>query len=174
MKKQNQTNGSKDIIKDALFKLMDEKDYAEITMSEIAKESGLVRMTVYRHFKEKSHIIIYAFESDVKDVLMDENKLKKDDLNDLLEFRFRRLKDSPYTKLLAEYNLLDGIFEKVEKEKLSHFNVLLPKMDNEYIYKFVIGGIDNITKEWILDGMKESCETVANKVSEIINKLNQS
>jgi len=44
--KENQIKESKDMIKNALFRLLEVKDLKEITMSEIAEEAGLVRMTL--------------------------------------------------------------------------------------------------------------------------------
>ena len=43
----------------ALLELMLEKDYAKISIGEIAKKAGVDRSSYYRHFKSKDHIILF-------------------------------------------------------------------------------------------------------------------
>lgn len=54
---------SKKWIADAFYTLLKKKDYADITVSEIAQKADLSRRTFYRAFGGKSDIIFYLFES---------------------------------------------------------------------------------------------------------------
>lgn len=45
----------------ALFKLMSDYDYGEISVTDIAKKAGVGRAIFYRYFKKKEYIIIYYF-----------------------------------------------------------------------------------------------------------------
>lgn len=166
-----QVSQTKDIIKDSLLSLMKDKKYVDITMSQIAKESKLVRMTVYRHFKEKNHIIAYAFECFIIKSMIKEVDSSKSTLNNKLELRFSSFKEFAYTNLLLENNLIDGLFFNLNEEIQLYFNLLEQNVYDKCICDFIVGGIDNITKEWIRNGMKESCEELACKVRNIIEQL---
>ena len=49
-------------ITDALFSLLENNSYEEITIREIAYEADLTRNTVYRHFNNKDEMLRYSFE----------------------------------------------------------------------------------------------------------------
>lgn len=48
---------TKELIRDTLQKLLEEKDYAEISMKEIAKSANVGRRTLYRYFGTKDDIV---------------------------------------------------------------------------------------------------------------------
>ena len=52
---------TKEAIVDALFSLLEENDYGEITIQEIAAESNITRRTIYRHFRAKDEMLQYSF-----------------------------------------------------------------------------------------------------------------
>ncbi|GMQ55919.1 TetR/AcrR family transcriptional regulator [Vallitalea sediminicola] len=171
MKREKQIKESKDLIKNALFRLLEVKDLTEITMSEIAKEAGLVRMTLYRHFKEKEQILLYCFETYLQQVLIEIGNQENPSLNDLLRFRFKVLKESPYTNLLMKCDQLDKLSQRIGKKFSENFRELLPTIDDIYLKEFVVGGIDAITIQWIEGGMKESYVEMADKITKIIQVL---
>jgi len=53
----------------ALLELMLEKDYAKISIGEIAKKAGVDRSSYYRHFKSKEDIISFFFDMVLKESL---------------------------------------------------------------------------------------------------------
>ena len=53
---------SQSAIADALFKLMKEKPYARISVSEICKCAGVSRQTFYSLFESKDNVIAYSLE----------------------------------------------------------------------------------------------------------------
>lgn len=53
----------KSYIVDALFILMEEKDFQSITIDELVKKAGVNRSTYYRHFHGKEDIIFYFLDS---------------------------------------------------------------------------------------------------------------
>ena len=48
---------------DALCVLMDEKDYADITITDIVSAAGVSRMAFYRNYKDKREILLGQFET---------------------------------------------------------------------------------------------------------------
>lgn len=168
MKREKQIKESKEMIKNALFKLMKTKGFDEISMSEIAFEAGLVRMTLYRHFKDKEQILLYCFEEYYERALLEMKVQVNPSLNDLLRFRFKMLKESPYTNLLMAHNLLDQLIQRVGLYYVHSFKGILPEIDDVYKKSFVMGGIDAMTIKWIEGGMNEPYTLIADKITQIL------
>ncbi|HFI0619361.1 TPA: TetR/AcrR family transcriptional regulator [Streptococcus suis] len=53
----NQNLKAKDYITQALFKLIDSKNYDDITITDIAKKAGVTRISFYRNFESKEDIL---------------------------------------------------------------------------------------------------------------------
>ena len=60
-----------DLITNALFKLMSGKEYDDITVTDICRESGYTRMSFYRNFKSKEDILTQAFNEKFKSFITD-------------------------------------------------------------------------------------------------------
>lgn len=168
MKREKQIKESKEMVKNALFNLMKTKGFDEITMSEIALEAGLVRMTLYRHFKDKDQILLYCFEDYYERALLEMKVQINPNLNDLLRFRFKMLKESPYTNLLMAHNLLNQLIQRVGFNYIQSFKDILPEMDSAYKRCFVMGGIDAMTIKWIEGGMNEPYTQIADEITQIL------
>lgn len=54
---QKQKEQSVRMIEEALFKLMEEKNYTQITVSEVAKRADISRRTFYRFYKERDEVL---------------------------------------------------------------------------------------------------------------------
>ena len=54
---------TKNAISEALVSLIENNDYSEITVQEIAAVCNISRRTIYRHFKTKDEILSYGFRS---------------------------------------------------------------------------------------------------------------
>lgn len=54
---------TKDSISEALVSLIEDNNYNEITIGEIAAACNISRRTIYRHFKTKDEILSYGFRS---------------------------------------------------------------------------------------------------------------
>ena len=55
--------------KKALIKLLDKKDYDEISVSDIVKECGFSRQNFYKNFSNKDELVKLIFMSDIKKAL---------------------------------------------------------------------------------------------------------
>ncbi len=171
MKRIRQINESKQLILEGFMKLLSKKPLDEIAISEIAREAGVTRMTVYRHFAEKEDIIIFSFEQSVR-LALDTLKNKENaSLIDLLEFRFRTLKDSPYTETLARQKKLNKLFQTIGVHFSHNFADLIPVVNDVYAQTFIAGGIDSVTEGWIENGMIETPEYMAIKMLHLLRSM---
>lgn len=62
------------------------------------------------------------------------------------------------------------MFVKFGFQYINHFSGQLPKFEDEYIRAFVSGGIDKLTRKWIENGMLESHDEMASKVTKMLLK----
>jgi AcrR family transcriptional regulator len=54
---------------DAFFKLLSERPYKKITVSDVTQECGINRMTFYYHFKDLNNLVERAFEDNFSKIL---------------------------------------------------------------------------------------------------------
>ena len=54
---------TKDSIAESLVSLIENNNYDEITIQEVASECNISRRTIYRHFRTKDEILSYSFRS---------------------------------------------------------------------------------------------------------------
>ncbi len=169
MKRIKQINESKELILKAFIRILEKKKFEDITISDIAKEAGVVRMTFYRHFDKKEDIIIFIFEQHVDKALNIMEKKGFNSTKDLLNFRFQTIKESPYIELILNHNELNKLFQTLGKKNIHQFKALIPDLNDIYKASFMNGGINAMTKLWIQNGMKESPEEMSTKVMKILN-----
>lgn len=171
MTRKNQISESKELITDALIRLLKQKTLTSISMTDIANEAQVVRMTLYRHFKSKEEIILHIVTEKVDDFLK-----RMDDSNDmkmynLLLFRFRILKTSPFTNMLYECNQLDKLFSIIRSHFWNKLKFFSHVNYDPFFVEFFIGGIDKLTEVWIAEGMQVPPEEMATRISILITNL---
>ena len=172
MKRTRQIIESKQRIYEALINLMNTRPFDEITLTELADEAQVTRMTLYRHFKDKNQILLFGFSQYVALTTQEMAKIGTASLYDLTSFRFKILSESPHTEILAKNRLLDEMFSRFGLYYKDQFRALLPNYENPYVKVFVAGGMDQLTKKWIEDGMLVPHDEMARIVTGIIEQIN--
>lgn len=64
-------NLTKKILYDAFFKLLKDRPFKKITVSDVAQECGINHMTFYYHFKDLNNLVERAFEDTFSKILRD-------------------------------------------------------------------------------------------------------
>lgn len=159
-------NENSDYIEDyiitALLKLMEEKPYESITVTDIAKKAGVVRVTYYRHFKSKEDIIIRYFDKNVADF---KSRLQfqprtKEDHYEMLFMTFSYFKEH---KNLFDL-LVSAHLEYVYLDYLNgHFkNDRRYRKNGKTVYDacFMVGALYNMSMEWLKNGCSDSVKTI--------------
>ena len=159
-------------ITNAFFELICEKDYSEITVTDIVKRAGVSRMAFYRNFHSKQDIANGFIKGIIDETEITVNRIKS----------FRNLKEYFIVIFLAlaKYNNEIKAFYKANLGELmlSHCNVHLFKtpMKNKlfkfdkYQSKFLSGAFYNVFVEWVITDMKESAEKMATICSTLFSK----
>ena len=168
-KKRNAANTfAKECIATALFKLMKEKKYEDITITDIANTAGVSRVTYYRNFYSKDDIIIhyldelgYQFQQETKHL----HPATEPHACALSLFRYW-LRYSDVLLCLYEarlgYMLLDHL-----NQPISQFAVTTRE---KYEACFFVGSMHNMLVEWIKGGTKETPEEMADIVCNLLRR----
>ena len=68
---------SKHYIVQALFFLMRDRDYAKISITDIAEKAGVGRVTFYRYFKKKEDVLLYYFDRNAREFMYDQRTIPR-------------------------------------------------------------------------------------------------
>ena len=158
-------------ITDALFELIEEKDYESISITEIVNKAGLSRVTYYRHFKNKEDIVLRFFEI-TKNRFIDQVRLVKlDDTRNyevviMALFLFFKANIAA-NKCLKKAGLEDELLNFLSTEFLDNLGMNLDK----YLAYFVAGALYNVLIKWLDNDCKDSIDEVSKPFIKIQNSL---
>lgn len=160
----------------ALLRLMEDHPYEEITVKQIALESGLVRKTFYRNFDSKEDVL-----NVILDKLIDEysNQLIMSNKNMPIDIIFKFcLEHKALLILFDKNNMMYRIHQKlndailVKHEELMALgtvsNEYICEFDSSYQLLFNIGGVWNVICRWTRGGMKDDPNWIIEELSRSI------
>ena len=167
---------SKSFIKHALIKLLSEKDYDRITVTEVIEASGISRGTFYSHYKSLDDVLNQISDEEYNRMvnLIGDNIEMFFDPEILLLFIsniFAYIEEDKdyYTKIILYYPLYTDIMKKIsDKYKSEVYRILKEKStiktDEEanYFLIFAIGGIQNEILQWANNNSGLNAEIVVN------------
>lgn len=159
---------SQKMIKEALFKLLDEKSLDSITVTDICRVADVNRGTFYKYYKDVPDLFFQ-----IKAIFFHEIRemMSSNDLNDLSSVYLKVLKAITGNKQLVEViqkcnqlsttveeinfllkdNLINGI--KTAKPHATYEEI-------EFILEFLIGGGANVINQWLLSNMNFPLEQI--------------
>lgn len=154
---------SKHYIVEALFKLMKEKDFQQISVTEITRKAGVGRVTFYRNFASKESVIIYYFNKESAKFLMD-NPHSPSSPEEYYRVIIHVLEGSKKNKDLfdkiiechLEYIYLDYLNQNFAADFQSKSVV-----DNKYLPYTYCGALFNVSLTWLKDGCQSDASQVA-------------
>ena len=161
---------TKEYITNALFSLMGEKPYEEITVTDITNKAGVGRATYYRHFKTKTDIIRCYFEKEAErfTISVPTEAMDPDSYYEVTFNVFSRLKEhkAVFKRLLdahLESIYLDYINEAMVKNFENHGY-------GQFAYGpyYVTGSLFNVSIQWVKNDCKESVKYMADHYLEMV------
>ena len=155
-------------IMDALFSLMSIKKYDEITITEIIKKAGVGKMSFYRNFTSKDNVIEQWISNTTNNFLKTSDiSFKNDSSKDYFIKLFNHLEKYKNPAILIyKANLTHLLKNEFESRILKIYE----KEYGSYKSYFLAGGIFNVYYYWLMNGCKESPDTIANKLVDFIQK----
>lgn len=155
----------------ALVKLMEDKPFSDITVSEIVATAGVARASYYRNFASKEEVLIKVTE-DIMEIYREKASVFGTDFfcydSILLIFRYfrsyQRFIRSVYRAGLA-YIYLD-LFDRELEDRMGDMPFDDVSRYNVYFYS---GALYNVFIKWLEGGMKEKPAQMAQVVYELIH-----
>ena len=168
---------SKEWIMNALIVLMQEKDYHDITITEIAEKADVVRRTFYRNFESKEDVLesyLNVLFQKFSDKLFEYAELSCDiSLRILFQLCkenssiFNALEHSNMLGLMLEkWNIILPVLHNIFFDRIKQFPETKSEKSLEYLLAFNVGGIFNLVLKWIKEDMALSPDELADIVLE--------
>lgn len=174
---------------EALIKILEEKPFDYITISEICKKAGVNRSTFYLHYEntvdllsETSEHLIDNFFSyysvETRNISANYKNCELSELNyisnEYLQPYFSYIKENKRFFLTAMKHMQSFRFEEIYKKMYEHiFNPILDRFhypidDRKYVMVFYLNGINAIVLEWLKEGCKKPIEEMERVINECI------
>lgn len=171
----NTTNGkiavqSKQKMVRALLTLMNQYDYREITVTQIAQEAQLSRKTFYRLFSDKDEILALFFEGLFQECFSRIKELKLRHYWDVVQVFFDFWEERKELLFLLQKNhLLQRVFERSYEYSMQIFEFVRSRVIADslslplpYMLAYSVGGMHSMLLKWVERGMNiPSAELIA-------------
>lgn len=147
----------------ALLRLMNEKNFSDITVSDIVARAGVARASYYRNFSSKEDVIVSAgaiIIDDYRQKTVGENRSVLEYESILRMFRyFRAYRAALLTLHKAGFT---SLYMRMFGEFIEDAAGDMPFDDiRRYCIPFYFGAAFNVFVAWLEEGMKESPEEMA-------------
>lgn len=144
---------SQKLLLDAMNTLLTEKEFKDISVSELCYRSDVSRQTFYSLFGKKENILLYQL-----DLINNTKPDPKDDsvlnLNDTCE-RFAKYVSSNYEQLsmLIKNELVEVLYTQIYQSMTSCRQSFadLDDTTREYAAQFIAAGLSRLTQKYILE-----------------------
>ena len=175
---QKQREQSGRMIEEALFKLMEKKPYAQITVSEITRRADISRRTFYRLYGEKDEVLCRYLEKLCRKYQSEIPPLDRYDISrialDYFTFWYR-YKD--FLLLMHGQGLDEMVCGEINRLALSVIQSRIKDReykdseDAEYFADYSTGGFTQLLRRWIAQGMQQNPREYARAVSRSLRKF---
>lgn len=158
----------KECIVKSLVSMMKEKEFKDISITEITKKAGVSRMAYYRNYNFKEDIL-----NDYMTTLIEDYKSKREENKDnpyllilnAFEF-FKNNKD--FVLALEKSNLSNVIQNKINDYMVIFYPKALTNIEARYKLYILSGALYNTCKMWLINGLKEDSKLLAKAFVEIL------
>ena len=164
MRTQNESNKlAKECIVTALIELMKTRDYASITITDLAKKAGVSRMAYYRNYTSKEDIIS-SFADEVGSAIHEKlaSLMPRASVFDYFFELFAQLGAYSDLVLTAFHG---GLGELIHTQITKNMALTFPPegstLIDKYRHVYLAGAFFNIFVEWLENGKKESVAQIA-------------
>lgn len=175
---QKQREQSAGMIEDALFKLMEKKPYAQITVSEITRKADISRRTFYRLYREKDEVLHYYLEKLCRKYQEEVPSLDRYDIGRISREYFAfwyQYRD--FLLLMHRQGLAERVCGEMNRAALSVVQSRIKSgqykdsEEIEYFADYSTGGFTQLLYRWIMHGMEQKPEEYALAVTRSLQKF---
>jgi len=173
---------TKKILYNTLLKLMRQKNFEKIKISDICEEALINRSTFYAHYEDKYDLLMELFEEQKKSLLKElgdnENtSFSKNYIMELLNILINHIDQNKevYSAILSNNRngiLIDFLIDALERDisdRLKNNNEIMDSnIPLDIIVKFYAGGVINIVISWLTRKEKHSKEELISYMDKLI------
>lgn len=165
-------------IENAFLRLMTQKSYLDITVTDIVQEAKVARVSFYRNFSSISEVLDSIADKTAEKLdieflplldTADERKLREYLFNYFYQISLN------YKEMWAIRGLNMDLFTKCLGEKIHEKRKATepenPAISERYGWAVKLCVLDGVSRKWIADGMKETPEEMIDYVMPIIRML---
>lgn len=162
---------------DALMKLMHEKPYHKVTITEICREADLDRSTFYRNFDTKESLLNQYIQQLTEEFIRRLREAERLTMDQISNVFFNLCIDELDFFVNLRNNGLSNFVLESFNNQLPHIHTVVTNkleylVEDEYLMyalAFNAGGMWNMLMSWIDNGMKEPYTDLINAFKEISN-----
>ncbi|MDO4275416.1 MAG: TetR/AcrR family transcriptional regulator [Eubacteriales bacterium] len=155
---------SKQWIMEAMISLLKDKELEKITISELAKKSGLSRRTFYRNFDSKTDVIVCCCEKLCKEYITYFDRDMDYSVNHMVDVYFSFWEQHlDFLRLLSNNDLLchlidvsNKYWKSIYERFKNHWKDNSNETELEYCLLFNMGGLWNILIKWLYSETRQS------------------
>lgn len=175
-KTDRRTRYSIDMIKKALFTLLQEKELSAVTVTDLCRLADVNRGTFYRYFKDVPDLF-----SHIEDEFLDnfQQVLSSDDMSSYYMSILQSIRDN--SSLIRFLILSNGTSHIIEKLLLLQKDFLLDALGShcphlgrkevEYIFEYILGGFIYSLSKWFAEDMTLPLETLEKNLSRMTEAI---
>lgn len=178
MKHEITTYNTKRTLADSLKKIMKQKTFSKITVSEIIADCGVNRKTFYYHFEDIYALLKWIFEEEAIEVIKNFDLLV--DYEEAIRFVMQYVDDNNYIISCAYdsigrdemkrffYADFIGIVTSVIDAAEAKFDAKIDNDFKNYVAKFYTEALSGMLIDWVKDKDKHDREKVVSYLTTII------
>ena len=158
----------REYLTDALLKLMEEKSYQQITITDLCETAGVARVSFYRNFRSMDDILVKKIEK-TTEAFMSRTPISYQ--NDPPEVYFVKLMSHMHDqKEMCDLLYQAGKLYLINDEFDRVFQSVYAGKYDAYKSHFISGGIYNVFYHWLRSGWQEAPARLAGRMAGILEK----
>lgn len=171
MQKKNDINTlTKECIVTALLRLMQTKNYDNISITDITNLAGVSRMAYYRNYKSKDEILINHLTDMEKILLSEIGGEKAETFRGAIGYVSGFFQENAdVIKAIYDAGLAHLLTKMLEDRVYSYFPIAAAANDGRYAVHYYVGAILSVFKLWFDNGMVESVDEISDIIYNLIN-----
>ncbi len=152
---------TKEALEISLMQLLEKKELAKITISELVHRAGVSRAAFYRNYTSKEQMLEEIFGKTVQKIMDKLGQFNlRTELYQVWIILFKEAKkEARLISLAVDYNLekylTQAVFNFLEKRQQSR------REASSYIHSFWSSALVSVLSKWIKDGMQVPAEKIA-------------
>ena len=154
----------------ALFKLMNEYRFEEISVSDLARKAGVGRATFYRYFRSKEDVILHYFEHNTREFVFGQHlypRCREDYIKVVTDVLAMFQKQKEPFKLLKQAHLSDLYLDFLNQNFVRTFEEEHPG-ESPYLPYLYAGMLYNVSMKWLEDDCRKEIGLLAKLIVDAI------